>query len=366
MNRLKFFPLFLTLLCCLLLPAEAFAQNGRRIVKNGAERLARQEAESLTARSRAAVRAQRAAGPAAAGRIRDRARASLEQTPQVRRLGQTLRQAQIRAKDDAWETLRQLRRHKNYHQNRYFEHFTVNYYLKHFTTPTPKMIMLVRNVGMARNVKLEDALFNRISFLARYANSYLEYAPRLGDLSELRLFYTGKTDPKLFDPAKLMYEYEIKIPHGDFVPLGPGREESTVTLNGQTTHIAGFDLDLSLLPQLYLRLLHLPKGEYPRVWFNPKEPLFILSNRHQTRWIRVARHEIARVSQLHIHLYWITSLYHESLPHAEKAVFNISIPISGNKRIPLQHQDLYQKFIGQPQAFFSKRDGATPKAGYDF
>lgn len=365
MNRLKFFPLFLILFCCLWLPADGFAQGGR-VAKNAASRLARQETKHITARGQAAVRAQRAAGFAAAERMRDRARTTQEQTPQVRQLGQTLRQAEIRAKDDAWETLRRLRRHKNYYKDRYFERFMVEYYLKHFTTPTPKLIMLIRKIGQTRSVKLEDALFNRMSFLARYANSYLEHAPRLGDLSELRLFYKGKADPKLFDPAKLMYEYEIKIPHGEFVPLAAGWEESRFTLNGQTTHIAGFDLDLSLLPQLYLRLLHLPKGQYPRVWFSPKEPLFILSNHRQTRWIRVARHEIARVSQLHIHLYWMRALYHESLPHAETAVFNISIPVSGNKRIPLQHQDLYQKFIGQPLAFFTKRDGAAPDSGYDF
>lgn len=241
--------------------------------------------------------------------------------------------------------------------------FFTLYYERHFGRPTPVINAFFEKVNELNSPALQRKVALRMQELILNKNLYLAHLGEMENPPFVRIIYLPELatlTPQSFHPQDLVYNCEMNIAPGEFIPLGDGREASTIMLEGTPWHIAGFSAGLDYLPELYRFLI--TDGAYNTpfnvIWDKSSHSL-LLTSLDNSLQLRIARHEYNVAHRLHLHIYRLVPTQFTNAQGGlvqETTLLNISFPIENetlNPRVPLKDWFItfpVKKFLKDPNA----------------
>lgn len=350
----EFMKRILFLLCCLLLGSiSALHAQPKRAIGKAAARAAKQSKQSVSSALHAAARAEAALSKAAYAR-----RISPEKRQQLINDLFVLNQISIQKPLLGLQSIQ-----RKYGSWDFCERFLTQYYERHFGRPTPDMAAFFAKVNALNSPDLQRAVALRMEELVQNKKPYLATFEQMQNPPFVRIIYLPELTTltrQSFRPQDLVYNCEMNISPGEFIPLGDGREASTIMLEGTPWHIAGFAAGLDYLPELYRFLI--TDGAYNTpfnvIWDKSSQSL-LLTSLDNSLQLRIARHEYNVAHRLHLHIYRLVPAQFTNAKGAlvqETALLNISFPIENetlNPRVPLKDWFItfpVKKFLKDPNA----------------
>ena len=250
----------------------------------------------------------------------------------------------------------------------FFDRFITRYYRQHFGQPSPGLATLFTELNRLNNPALQRQAALRLEYLIKNKQTFIRQLWPEGKQPFVTLNYIQEDGPLTaanFQATNLVYNCEIAIEPGGFIPFDQETELSTFLLEGTPWHIAGFSGGLENLPQLYRFLITQGddfSGGFNVVWDKQAQSL-LLSSPDNTTYLRIARHEYNTAHRLHLHLYRIIEVNFINTAGkkaTQKIMLNISIPISSenpNPRIGLKEWFVtfpLREFLKDPNVYVTE------------
>lgn len=250
----------------------------------------------------------------------------------------------------------------------FFERFITRYYRQHFGQPSPGLASLFTELNRLNNPVLQRQAALRLETLIQNKQTFIRQLWPEGKQPFVTINYIQEDGPLsagTFQPQNLVYNCEIAIEPGGFIPFDRETEISTFLLEGTPWHIAGFSGGLENLPQLYRFLITQGddfSGGFNVVWDKQAQSL-LLSSPDNSTYLRIARHEYNTAHRLHLHLYRITEVSFintSGQKTTQKIMLNMSIPIQNenpNPRIGLKEWFVtfpLREFLKDPHVYVTE------------